>query len=189
MAQSSGSTFGTILNWGVIGVAAWWIYETFFATPATAAATTTTSTTPATTVTTTPATPTPNAPAPTPPASSFTVAQIGANLLSTMTNANDSAVTVSSGSVSAQGYVFNYYFEETSVNGGLQNATSIADAVFTSEQLSQTMTFSQYWTPIAAYLQGNLGMSGLAIYRGLGMLVAANKGWIEESRWPLGRGR
>jgi len=147
---------GDLIKWGVIGLAGWWVYETFFATPA-AATSTATSSTPATTATTT------TAPTTTPAA---TVNTSGfANLAALYTalvakaqagmTAGDAAVTSSNGTLSATGYVWNYYLAAA--------APSVKTANIPASALtgSQTYTSDQYWGAVSATIGTQLGLSGL----------------------------
>jgi len=153
-------TGGDIIKWGLIGLAGWWVYETFFA-----AATTT-----ATSTTTTPST---TAPPPSPPAVTNTtgfnsLASLYNAMLAAATGANDPAVTTGSNkttgvtAVSATGFVWNYYLTKV--------APSLAPAVTASVNGNTTYTSSAYWALVEPGITTQTGLSGFR--GGLGALAA-----------------
>jgi hypothetical protein len=156
---------GDLIKWGVIGLAGWWVYETFFATTTAAAA---------------PVTPAPVAPSvpvapstPAPIAPSAAVAKSLDALYQAMLviakGSHDPAITSdSSGTLSATGYVWNYYL--TIANPSLKGAaTNAADG-------NTVYTSAQYWAlvgpGVANQVGINMGLSGVRLgLAGLGAVV------------------
>jgi hypothetical protein len=127
-----------IIKWVAIGLGAYWLYETFFVTPAT--------TTPATT---TPATTTP---ATTPDFNSL------AAIYSRMV-----AAAPSNASLTADGW--NVYL--ASVSSVTPPAPESVFTFTDANPRTATMTAAQYWSLMEPYLVTQ-GMSGLGLYRGMG---------------------
>jgi hypothetical protein len=133
-----------IIKWLAIGVGAYWVYETYFATPAVA------TTTPATT---TPATTTP---ATTTPATTPAFNSLAAIYSRMVAAAPSNALTA----------------DQWNVYLALVSAVAAPDpnAVFTftdANPRTATMTAAQYWSKMEPYLVTQ-GMSGLGLYRGMG---------------------
>ena len=135
-----------IIKWLAIGVGAYWVYETYFATPAVA------TTTPATT---TPATTTPATMTPTTTTPAFnSLAAIYSRMV---------AAAPANALLTADGW--NVYLKSVS------SVTPPApESVFTftdANPRTATMTAAQYWSLMEPYLVTQ-GMSGLGLYRGMG---------------------
>ena len=128
------------IKWIAIGLGAYWVYETYFATPA-AATTTPATTTPATTT-----------PATTPDFNSL------AAIYSRMV-----AAAPTNASLTADGW--NVYLKSVS-----SVTPPDPGSVFTftdANPRTATMTAAQYWSLMEPYLVTQ-GMSGLGLYRGMG---------------------
>jgi hypothetical protein len=107
-----------------------------------------------------------SAPAVSPPTvNTPALATIGANLQAAMTAGGDPAISIVSGVPSATPYVFNYYLVEPSVSGGAIATAPDVSLVFPGVNLTNPMTFSQYWGGMGPYLTSHLGLSGM---RGMG---------------------
>ena len=167
-------TAGDIIKWGLIGFAGWWVYETFFAAPSTAAATTTTTGTTTTPATTTPATTT-TAPTPTAAAGSFkTLDAMYAALLAAAQAAmpgSGGAITSSGGVLSADGDVWNYYLSQVdpSIDTSQLDPTVIFGSTITSANRSTPVTSSAYWAAAGPIIGKQTGLSGYL--HGLGAIV------------------
>jgi hypothetical protein len=180
-----------VLTLGALAVAAYFVYEWFFVTPAAA---TTTTTTPATTTTTT-------ATATAAPAT-LSLASLYSQLVAMVTAANDPAVTNSGETLTSNPNVFNTYLARImpSAPAGYTgtdwppNTTTVFGAAQNSP-----IAITAYWTAMSAYLSQYAGMSGLGIFVGLGRLASMGRrgmgkyeqvpnqfsGWPEVA-WPNG---
>lgn len=139
--QNASGGIGEVLKWGLLGVAAYWIYTTFFTTAAT------------------PATATPAATPAAAPASTFNtldaiysrmVAAVPANTQQTADQWNTVLAAQSAVTPPDPNAVFTFT---------------------TANPRTATMTAAQYWTPMSAYLAKNMGMSGLGFYGGFGAFI------------------
>jgi cytoskeletal protein RodZ len=147
---------GEILKWGLLGVAAYWIYTTFFSTPATTTAATTT-TAPATTTTTTT------------PTSSFNTLDAIYNRI-VAASANDP--NLKNGQMTADQWNV-YLAAQSNVTPPAPGA--VFGSAYTSNP-SETMTAATYWSTMSQYLAANMGMSGLGFYGGLSAFVRRRAG-------------
>ena len=129
------------IKWIAIGLGAYWVYETYFASPA-AATTTPATTTPATT---TPATTTP----------AFTSL---AAIYSRMVAAAPANATLTADQ-------WNVYL--ASVSSVTPPDPNSIWTFTTANPRTATMTAAQYWSVMEPYLV-TTGMSGLGLYRGMG---------------------
>ena len=197
MADSTGSK---VLTLGAIAVAAYFVYEWFFVTPA-AASTTTTSTTPASTTTTSGTTSTTSTS--TTAAATMSLASLYSALVAKVTAANDPAVQNNGETLTATPDVFNYYLALVmpTAPAGYTGTTWPPDplVVFSGRP---SMSITTYWTGMSAYLTSTAGMSGLGVFVGLGQLARMGRrgmgkyeavpnqfsGWPEVA-WPGGAGR
>lgn len=148
MRQDAGGGMGQVIKWGLLGLAAYWIYTNFFA-PA-PAATATTTTTPTTTTPTTPVAPT----------STF-------NTLDAIYSRMVAAATADKAASTLTADQWNVYLKLNS------NVSSPPDppTVFPDQDRATLMTSAQYWAGMSAYLAKNMGMSGLGLYGGLGAFI------------------
>jgi hypothetical protein len=151
-------TVGTLVKWGLIGGAVYLAYEYFFAAPVTAAPVTTTALLPPPAVTPPPATP----PAAPPPTSSYDTAAALFTRITALAQADN--VTQASQSPDA----WNVYFVNAGgpqiINGSLPDPT----VIFGSHN---PVTLAQWWAATSAWLATNKGLTGLAVYAGLGRLA------------------
>ena len=156
-------TGGDIVKWGLIGVAAWWVYETFFTTTTAAAASTAVA--PAATPVVAAAPVPVAAPAPATPAATSNggLNALYNSMVAAAQAANDPAVTNSGGVLSATGYVWNYYL--TKVN---PSVTPNMDALANG---STVYTSAAYWALVGPAIGTALGLSGYRL--GLAGLGAA----------------
>jgi hypothetical protein len=154
---------GEIVKWGLIGIAGWWVYETFFNTPVAAVAT------PAATTTTTTAAPVTTSVAAAPVATTPVAGGLDAlyaKMVAAAQAANDPAVTSSGGVLSASGNVWNYYLAQVNpaVTSSLQ-MTNQADA-------SQQYTSAAYWAIVGPPIGTALGLAGVRLgLAGLGAVI------------------
>jgi hypothetical protein len=147
-----------LIKWAAIGLGAYWVYETYFATPA-AATTTTTTTTPATTTpaTTTPVTTT------TPATPAFnSLAAIYTRMVADAV-ANVAGSTASTITLTADQWNF-YLARQSSITPAAPG--TVFGATYQANP-SALMTPAQYWNVMEPYLVTQ-GMSGLGLYRGMG---------------------
>lgn len=157
-------TIDSVVKIGLLGVAAWWIYDTFFSTAA-AATTATTSTTSGTgTTSTTVTTPTTITSGTTTPIPVTVAAPAGADaaytsLVAAMTAAtHDPAVVLRGGVISALPNVFNAYLATVLPN--IAGSVPAPNLVWPSGDPTVAMTSAQYWAGMAPYLSGK-GLMGL----------------------------
>jgi hypothetical protein len=140
---------GEILKWGLLGVAAYWVYTTFFSSSTTTTAATT-KTAPATTTSTA--------------ASSFNSLDA---IYQRIVTASTNDPNLKNGQMTADQW--NAYLAAES------NVTPPAPGtVFGTSYTSNptgTMTAATYWSTMSQYLATNMGMSGLGLYGGLGAFV------------------
>jgi hypothetical protein len=144
MAQSSG---GGIIKWGLIALAGWWVYENYFATPATASPAT-----PATPAKTTDTTPSPVVPS----VLDGIVARI-------------TAKAGSGAKLDADNWGW-YLNNELSALG--KGAAPDPVPIFNLDR-SQTlpqMTIAEWWGPMSAALKSQMGLSGLGHFGALAAL-------------------
>jgi hypothetical protein len=148
---------GDLIKWGLLGLAGWWVYETFFNTT-TAAAPAATSTTAAPAATTTATTTTA-------PSSAGTLNALYNQMvaLAKAGGASNGVTTDASGNLNATGYVWNYYL--TQANSGV---TPTMDAAANG---STTYTSAAYWALVGPAVGAALGLSGYRL--GLAGLGAA----------------
>ena len=170
---------GSLITLGILAVGGYFVYEMFFANPATPATTSTTPTTPSTTATTTPpassgTTTTP--PATTPSTSTGSTTPQGSALntiyqqmLALIAQYQDTNFTNLSGASSMAGtpYHFNVYLAMAAPGDTIPDPA----VVFGSEAAaSQTITAASYWADMGpALASANPGLSG----GGLGMFAGA----------------
>jgi hypothetical protein len=196
------NTTSKVLTLGALAVAAYFVYEWFFVTPA-AATTTTTTTTPASTTTTSSTTST--ASTGTTAAATMSLASLYSALVAACTAANDPAIQNNGETLTSNPNVFNTYMARILPNApagytGVDwppNTTT----VFGANQ-NAPITITAYWTAMSAYLSQYAGMSGLGVFVGLGQLARMGRsgmgkyeavpnqfsGWPEVA-WPGGAGR
>ena len=183
-----------VLTLGALAVAAYFVYEWFFVTPATAA----TTTTPATTATTSTTTST----AATTAAATTSLASLYSALVAKVTAANDPSVQNNGETLTATPDVFNYYLAEimpTAPAGYTGSAWPPDPLVVFNGRPSMSIT--TYWSGMSAYLTSTAGMSGLGVFAGLGALASMGRrgmgkyeqlsnqypGWPEVAgAWPGG---
>jgi hypothetical protein len=205
MASSNASN---ILIFAGIGLAAWWIYETYFSGSTAAASSSGTtssgtgagpSTTSSSGTSSSPSAPPVSGNAPTP---AF-FASLLLLLRARIAGANDPAVTTVNGDFVATPYVFNFYLE--SIGSGPPTGTTYTgggwppdvNVVFSGNV--QPISLTAYWNAMSSYLSQTLtfnsGVSGLGILEGLGMIAAAGRRWPEVAtqpwnggEWPSGGG-
>jgi hypothetical protein len=145
----------------------------------------TTATTPVSSSTSTASSSTPNQTA---AAAPMSLATLSANLIKTLTAANDPAVTGTSPNFVASPFVFNYYLSDASVNGNSSTIPASVDAaplatMFPGVTLTNAMPLSTYWAAMSAYLGTSLGMSGLRGFGGLGR--ARSPLSVRRGRWHV----
>jgi hypothetical protein len=189
-------TMEKVLLIGGIGIAAYFAYEYLFSTAAAASTTTATTATgcaapnmlvggeclPPATASGTPATSTG-------PAQGQSLANVFSALTAKVQSANDPAVTTSGGVISANPDVFNYYLAEVFTPSGSSPWGWPPNTlqVFPGVNRETPMSITTYWAGVSAYLSSQMGMSGLGIFAGLGMVIAANRGgygWWPEVAGP-----
>jgi hypothetical protein len=93
--------------------------------------------------------------------------------MNVMGSSGDPAITGSGTTMMATPYVFNYYLALSSVNGGAFSSPPDVGVVFSGNtpgvagvDLTQPMSFNQFWNGMSSYLRSNNGLSGLsAAYR------------------------
>jgi hypothetical protein len=151
--RNAGSGMGEVIKWGLIGVAAYWVYTNFFSGTA---ATTTTAATPAAT---TPAATTTTATTPAAAISSF-------NTLDAIYSRMVSAATADNAASTLSADQWNVYLR---LNSNITPPDPTA--VFPGQDRTTLMTSAQYWASMSPYLAKNMGMSGLGFYGGLGVFM------------------
>ncbi len=165
--MATDNTTSKVLTLGALAVAAYFVYEWFFVTPA-AATTTSTTAAPATSATSTAAA----APA------TLSLASLYSQLVAMVTAANDPAVTNSGETLTSSPNVFNTYMARIlpSAPAGYTgtdwppNTTTVFGA-----NENAAITITAYWTAMSAYLSQYAGMSGLGIFVGLGQLASMGR--------------
>lgn len=167
------SGMGKLLTLGGVAVAAYFVYEWLFPTPA---ASTTTASSPATSTTTTGTAAAGGATSTA--AQTTTIASVYSLLLAKVTNSNDPAVQTVGGVPSATPDVFNFYLAQvftptgSSPDGWPPNVLQ----VFPGVDRTQAMSITTYWAGISSYLSASMGMSGLGVFAGLAGLAAMSRG-------------
>lgn len=146
----AGSTGGTILKLGLIGVGGYFLYEWFFATPAAPAAP---AIVPATTLPTTAAAATPAAP----------------STLDTYYSGMVAKASAAGESSSLTPDQWGFYLAEVMGKPAPDPTLVWTQAGF---DRTQTMTAAVYWAGMASYLKSTQGLSGLGMYGTL-----ARMGW------------
>jgi hypothetical protein len=200
--MASSNTFSNVLIFGGIGLAAWWIYENYFA-GTTAAAITSGTTSTGTTAsssgsassvvtgsgTSSSGSGTPPPPPPPPPTQSL--ASIHTALQQAITSSGDPAVTQPP-TLNQNNPDYNYMATPDVFNYYLQKVYSgtILDMAQVFPGQNTGFTLAQFWAGVTPYLQ-KLGLSG--VLAGLGMIAAAGRSWPEVAinpwnggQWPAG---
>jgi hypothetical protein len=190
--MASSNTFSNILIFGGIGLAAWWIYETYFAGAATASGTQSPSSSggsagspPAQSTTSSGATSSSSGGGPS-SAPTQSLAAIHTALQQAITSSGDPAVTQPPTlNPNNQDYnymatpdVFNYYLQKVYPGTVLDMAQ-----VFPGQ--TSGFTLAQFWAGVTPSLTG-MGLSG--ILSGLGMIAHAGSTWPEIANQPWNGG-
>jgi hypothetical protein len=139
------------IKWLAIGLGAYWLYETYFATPAAATTTTTPATTTPATTTTTTTTPGFNS-----------LASIYTRMVQDAVN-NTAGSTTAGITLTADQWNF-YLARQSSITPAAPGLVFGASYTTTPTAL---MTPAEYWAGMEPYLVAQ-GMSGLGLYRGMG---------------------
>jgi hypothetical protein len=190
------NTTSKVLTLGALAVAAYFVYEWFFVTPA-AASTTTTSTTPASTTTTSGTASTSTT------AATMSLASLYSLLVATCTAANDPSIQNNGETLTSNPNVFNYYLAKV-LPAAPAGYTGVdwppnTTTVFGAANYNSNMSITSYWATMSAYLTSTAGMSGLGVFVGLGNLARMGRrgmgkyeavsnqfsGWPEVA-WPGG---
>jgi len=151
--RNAGSGIGEIIKWGLIGVAAYWVYTNFFS--GTVATTTTPATTP---------------PATTPAATTPASATSSFNTLDAIYSRMVAAATADKAANTLTADQWNVYLGLSSNITPPAPGDVFGDA-YRANPSALLMTSAQYWSGMSAYLAKNMGMSGLGFYGGLGVFM------------------
>jgi len=174
-------TAGDVIKWGVLGLAAWWVYDNFIAPSSTAATTTTTppaasSGTAASSSGTAASSSAAASSTPTAAAGSFTTldAMYAALVAAAQAgmNSGDTGVTSAAGVLSANGDVWNFYLSQIDPHlnvSALDPTVIFAPNVTAANRSSSMLTSSAYWAGVSPTIRTQTGLSGLTV--GLGAFV------------------
>lgn len=143
-----------LIKWAALGLGAYWVYEKFFATPA--SATTTAATTPAAT------TPAATTPAATTPAFNSLAAIYARTVADAVANTPGSTAST----ITLTADQWNFYLARQST---ITSPPAPGDVFGASYQTNPNnlMTPAQYWAGMEPYLAAK-GMTGVGLYRGMG---------------------